>query len=95
MKIVVYGLWHLGTVTSACLAEIGHSVTGFDESVNVINSLSNGALPVSEPGLDELVSKNLREGKLQFVSDLSQLPVEFDYLWVTIDTPVDDSDDAD
>jgi len=95
MKIVVYGLWHLGTVTSACLAEIGHSVTGFDESVKVVNSLSNGVLPVNKPGIDELVSKNLREGKLQFVSDLSQLPVEFDYLWVTIDTPVDDSDDAD
>lgn len=95
MKIVVYGLWHLGTVTSACLAEIGHSVTGFDESVKVINSLSNGVLPVSEPGLDELVLKNFREGKLQYVSDSSQLPDEFDYLWVTIDTPVDDSDDAD
>ena len=59
MKIVVYGLWHLGTVTSACLADIGHSVTGFDESVKVIDSLSNGVLPVSEPGLGELVSKNL------------------------------------
>jgi len=95
MKIVVYGLWHLGTVTSACLAEIGHSVTGFDESVKVIDSLSNGVLPVSEPGLDEPVLKNFREGKLQYVSDSSQLPDEFDYLWVTIDTPVDDSDDAD
>jgi len=95
MKIVVYCLWHLGTVTSACLAEIGHSVTGFDESVKVIDSLSNGVLPVSEPGLDELVLKNFREGKLQYVSDSSQLPDEFDYLWVTIDTPVDDSDDAD
>ena len=95
MKIVVYGLWHLGTVTAACLAELGHDVTGFDESKDVIDSLSNGLLPVSEPGLDELVKKNLRLGKLKFVSKIDQLPDHFEYLWVTIDTPVDESDGAD
>jgi len=52
-------------------------------------------LPVSEPGLEELVKKNLRLGKLKFVSKISQLPDHFEYLWVTIDTPVDESDGAD
>ena len=91
MKIVVLGLWHLGSVTAACLAELGHSVIGFDESEEFINLLNLGVAPVSEPGLNELLAQNLSAGRLEFVSRLED-GASYDVLWVTIDTPVDEHD---
>jgi UDPglucose 6-dehydrogenase len=91
MNIVVLGLWHLGSVTAACLAELGHSVIGFDESEEVVRMLQLGVSPVSEPGLNELLSQNLSTGRLKFVSQLDS-ETAYDALWVTIDTPVDDND---
>ena len=91
MKIVVLGLWHLGSVTAACLAELGHSVIGVDESEEVVRMLQLGVSPVSEPGLNELLSQNLSAGRLKFVSQLDS-ETAYDALWVTIDTPVDEND---
>ncbi len=91
MNIVVLGLWHLGSVTAACLAELGHSVIGFDESEEVVRMLQLGVSPVSEPGLNELLSQNLSTGRLKFVSQLDS-ETAYDALWVTIDTPVDEND---
>jgi len=91
MNIVVLGLWHLGSVTAACLAELGHSVIGLDESEEVVRMLQLGVSPVSEPGLNELLSQNLSTGRLKFVSQLDS-ETAYDALWVTIDTPVDDND---
>jgi UDPglucose 6-dehydrogenase len=91
MKIVVFGLWHLGSVTAACLAELGHSVVGYDESEEFVRTLQLGVSPVSEPGLNELLSQNLSAGRLKFVSQLDN-ESPYDVLWVTIDTPVDESD---
>jgi UDPglucose 6-dehydrogenase len=91
MKIVVLGLWHLGSVTAACLAELGHSVIGVDESEEVVRMLQLGVSPVSEPGLNELLSQNLSTGRLKFVSQLD-IETAYDALWVTIDTPVDEND---
>ena len=91
MKIVVLGLWHLGSVTAACLAELGHSVIGVDESEEVVRILRLGVSPVSEPGLNELLSQNLSAGRLEFVTHLNEETV-YDVLWVTIDTPVDEND---
>jgi len=93
MKIVVLGLWHLGSVTAACLAELGHSVIGVDGSEEVVRLLQLGVSPVSEPGLNELLSQNLSAGRLKFVSQLDS-ETAYDALWVTIDTPVDDNDDG-
>lgn len=63
--------------------------------MDTVDSLSKGISPLSEPGLDALISRNLLAGRLNFISDWSQVPFEFDYLWVTIDTPVDENDYAD
>lgn len=91
MKIVVLGLWHLGSVTAACLAELGHSVIGVDESEEVVRMLQLGVSPVSEPGLNELLAQNLSAGRLEFVTRLNE-KTAYDVLWVAIDTPVDDND---
>lgn len=95
MKIGVFGLWHLGCVTAACLADLGFDVVGIDSDRNNIEKLSKGGLPVYEPGLEELTKKGLSSGKLSFTSELNAALGKLDLLWVTIDTPVDDQDRAD
>lgn len=95
MKVVVQGLWHLGSVTAAALAARGHDVTGFDRDAAVIDHLSAGQPPVFEPGLKELVVSGLAAGRLRFVARSDQLPADVEVLWVTHDTPVDEDDVAD
>jgi UDPglucose 6-dehydrogenase len=94
MNIAVIGLWHLGCVTAACLANASHSVIGYDPDVHTIQSLRNGKTPIFEPGLDDVVSQGMMAKKLHFTSDLNDLN-QADILWITFDTPVDDNDIAD
>lgn len=93
MKIAVKGLWHLGSVTAACLAEAGFNVVGIDADPVCINELNEGHPPIFEPGLQELIEKHLHKG-LFFSTDVS-LALDADLVWVTYDTPVDDNDVAD
>src|SRR3989344_8664669 len=58
MRIGVIGLWHLGGVYSACLADLGNSVVGIDGSLNIINKLNKGIAPLKEPKLEETIQKN-------------------------------------
>jgi len=88
--VCVQGLWHLGSVTAACLAAAGHRVIGLDFDEPTIASLETGTPPVAEPGLAEL----LREGNLDFTTDATAARLA-DVLWVTYDTPVDEDDHAD
>ena len=66
MKICVQGLWHLGSVTAACLASVGHDVVGLDSDANIVNNLAEGKAPLFEPGLDELIQTGIANGKLGF-----------------------------
>ena len=50
MKILVYGLWHLGTVTAACMGSYGHKITAIDDDRNIVENLKKAKLPVQEPG---------------------------------------------
>ena len=95
MKICVQGTWHLGSVTAACLADIGHKVIGLDYDTNVINSLSKGKAPIYEPGLDDLIGKGLAEKRLSFFDRPIDQIIDQDILWIAYDTPVDDDDQAD
>ena len=95
MKICVYGLWHLGTVTAACLASAGHDVVGLDESGETIDALRAGRAPLFEPGLDDLLQAGIDSGKLTFETDAARALSGANVLWVTYDTPVDDEDVAD
>ena len=61
MKVSVLGLWHLGSVTSACLANFGYKVTAYDRSNSVIEDMRKGKAPISEPGLDDLIKKNIEK----------------------------------
>jgi len=95
MRVCVQGLWHLGTVTAACLAHAGHDVVGLDDDRDVLRALSSGLPPLFEPGLEELVKLGLTAGRLSFTSDPADALQLADVLWVTFDTPVDDGDNAD
>ncbi len=93
MKISVVGLWHLGTVTAACLADKGHQVTAID-SEDVIAGLNGGELPVQEPGLAELIRSGKESGHLQFTDNPANV-ADCEVVWITYDTPVDENDRAD
>lgn len=94
MNICVSGLWHLGTVTAACLASSGYNVVGYDQNAETVGMLQEGSLPVNEPGLSELIATGIENGLLSFTSD----PLEIsgcDTIWIAYDTPVDEKDNAD
>jgi UDPglucose 6-dehydrogenase len=95
MRVCVQGLWHLGSVTAACLAYAGHEVVGLDSDQIVISSLNEGNSPLFEPDLNQLLAEGIRSGRLRFTSDMSNACKGAELLWVTFDTPVDDDDEAD
>jgi UDPglucose 6-dehydrogenase len=94
MKIVVFGLWHLGSVAAACCAKY-FSVIGLDFDAANIARLNSGHAPLLEPGLDELISAGLAAKKLSFTSDAKIACENADILWLTYDTPVNDNDESD
>jgi UDPglucose 6-dehydrogenase len=94
VRIVVAGLWHLGSVTAACCAK-HHHVTGLDFDPVVVENLRDGRAPLSEPGLDELIGKGMRKGMLTFTSDARTACSTAEILWICHDTPVNENDEAD
>lgn len=95
MKVCVLGLWHLGSVTSACLASVGHRVVGLDFDRSVVDSLQGGSPPLYEPGLQDLVKAGLAQGNLSYTADPASALSDAEVVWVTFDTPVDETDEAD
>ena len=95
MKVCVLGLWHLGSVTAACLASVGHDVTGLDSNSGIVEKLQKAEPPVSEPGLEGLIRSGIKSGNLRFTSDAKSAVSNTRVLWVTYDTPVDENDQAD
>lgn len=94
MKICVYGLWHLGCVTAACVAERFDTVAT-DPDSNVIARLRGADAPIAEPGLRALLASGAASGRLVFVEGIGAAVSEADIVWITFDTPVDESDRAD
>lgn len=95
MRVCVVGLWHLGTVTAACLAAAGHDVVGLDFEPDTLAGLAAGRAPLFEPGLDDLLQQGLAAGRLRFSGDPAEALAGAEVVWVAYDTPVDDDDNAD
>lgn len=89
------GLWHLGCVTAACLAEQGFDVVGVDPDQLVVAELRRDRPPVAEPGLAELIREGRKSKRLTFANLDEQALGEVDVVWIAFDTPVDDQDRAD
>ncbi len=95
MRVTVYGLWHLGCVTAACLAEAGHQVVGLDLDEAAVADLVAGRPPLHEPGLAELLGAMTAAGRLSFTADPAAALGNAEVLWVAFDTPVNEQDEAD
>lgn len=95
MKVCVAGLWHLGSVTAACLADSGCDVAGFDEAGETVEALNRGQAPLYEPGLDELIRKGIEAGRLRFTTNAGEAVKQASVLWIAFDTPVSEDDHAD
>ena len=95
MKITIFGSGYVGLVTGACFAEVGNDVLCVDIDQKKIDLLNEGQIPIHEPGLDEIVAENVREGRLRFTSDLRE-GVDFGlYQFIAVGTPPDEDGSAD
>jgi UDPglucose 6-dehydrogenase len=90
-RVTTIGLWHLGSVTSACFAAYGHSVVGIDPDEAVARNLSKGITPIYEPGLGEMIKGQLNRS-LSFTTDFKKGLRDSEYVAITFDTPVNDDD---
>lgn len=95
MKIIIVGTGYVGLVTGACFAERGHRVTCVDIDELKINNLHRGILPIYEPGLEELVASNLREGRLSFANSLANVIEGVDLIFIAVGTPQGEDGSAD
>ena len=68
MKLTIIGTGYVGLVTGTCFAEVGHQVTCVDKDLAKVKTLQSGGMPIYEPGLDELVRRNVAEGRLSFTA---------------------------
>ncbi|MDH3404407.1 MAG: UDP-glucose/GDP-mannose dehydrogenase family protein [Acidobacteriota bacterium] len=95
MKICVVGSGYVGLVTGACLADFGMHVTGVDVDADKVAALRRGEIPIYEPGLDELVRKNVEQGRLDFTTELGPALEEARVLFIAVGTPPRDDGSAD
>jgi UDPglucose 6-dehydrogenase len=94
-KVCTVGIWHLGSVYSACFAELGYSVMGVDRDQNRVDHLNKGVPPLFEPGLEELILKNIHLNRLSYTVSLRDALVDASFVLIAFDTRVDENDDVD
>ena len=87
MKITMIGTGYVGLVTGACLAEFGHHITCMDKDEAKIDRLLQGEIPIYEPGLEQLVAKNVRDGRLRFSTDMADCVPEAQAVFIAVGTP--------
>lgn len=95
MKITILGTGYVGLVTGACLAETGAFVSCIDIDMEKIINLKNGILPIYEPGLEALVKRNNRKGRLEFSHRLDKIANNSDAIFIAVGTPSDEDGSAD
>ena len=95
MKITVVGTGYVGLVSGACLAEVGIDVTCVDIDQQKIDNLKEGILPIYEPGLEEIVKRNYKKGRLNFSTDLSDAIRGSEAAFIAVGTPPGEDGSAD
>ncbi len=87
MKIGIIGTGYVGLVSGTCLAEFGNSVICLDKDKKKIEALEKGKIPIYEPGLDELVAKNVKEKRLSFTTETKKAVTDMDAVFIAVGTP--------
>lgn len=95
MKISVIGTGYVGLVTGACLAEVGHQVTCLDIDIKKIEALRQGIIPIYEPGLEDMVKRNLKEGRLFFTTSIDESVSFGKVQMIAVGTPPGEDGSAD
>ncbi|MBG9578040.1 UDP-glucose 6-dehydrogenase, partial [Bacillus thuringiensis] len=95
MKIAIFGTGYIGLVTGACLSDIGHTITCIDIDMKKIKQMREGISPIYEPGLDQLMVKNMKAGRLFFTTDYHTAVNDVDLIYIAVGTPSKDNGAAD
>lgn len=95
MKIVVVGTGYVGLVTGACLSEVGIEVICVDVNVQKIENLQKGILPIYEPGLEDIVERNFKNGRLSFSTNFAESIVGAEVVFIAVGTPPGEDGSAD
>lgn len=95
MKICVIGTGYVGLVTGTCFSEVGNNVICVDNDRSKIDLLNNGGIPIWEPGLEEMVKNNKKEGRLTFTTDIADAVKKSDVCFIAVGTPPDEDGSAD
>jgi len=95
MKIAIVGSGYVGLVTGTCFAEVGIDVTCVDIDKKKIENLKNGIIPIFEPGLEEMVHRNMKKGRLNFTTSIAEALVDCEVIFSAVGTPPDEDGSAD
>lgn len=95
MKLAVIGSGYVGLVAGACFAQSGNNVICMDKDEEKITKLEQGIIPIYEPGLDSMVERNVKQGRLTFTSDMKKTVLESDIIFIAVGTPPDEDGSAD
>ncbi|MEL7237303.1 MAG: 3-hydroxyacyl-CoA dehydrogenase NAD-binding domain-containing protein, partial [Planctomycetota bacterium] len=87
MQVTVIGCGYVGLCAGVCLASAGHTVVGVEKIPEKLQSLKDGVCPIFEPGLAELMTENMREGRLRFTEDVEDAIREADVVYLAVGTP--------
>ncbi|GEO83566.1 MULTISPECIES: UDP-glucose dehydrogenase family protein [Alphaproteobacteria] len=92
MRIAIIGTGYVGLVSGVCLSEFGHDVVCIDKAADKISQLNAGEVPIFEPGLDDLIGKNVAAGRLHFSTDIAEPVAGADVVFLAVGTPSRKSD---
>lgn len=95
MNVAIVGTGYVGLVSGACFAEMGVDVTCIDINHEKIDSIIRGVMPIYEPGLDDLVKRNVKAGRLHFSTDLAKVIDDVEVVFCAVGTPPDEDGSAD
>lgn len=95
MKIAIVGTGYVGLVSGTCFSEMGVDVTCVDVDRNKVQNLQKGIIPIYEPGLEELVHRNVVAGRLHFTTDLKDVLDDVEIVFSAVGTPPDEDGSAD
>ena len=95
MKVAIVGSGYVGLVTGTCFAEVGIEVVCVDIDKKKIDNLNEGLIPIYEPGLEEMVHRNMKKGRLKFTTSLKEAIVDCEVLFSAVGTPPDEDGSAD